>query len=90
MNLKENINRIKVLMENSSDIYYHGTDIPNFNDDELKINERGLIFFTKHKEIAYRYAMNFDYPERSEPDYGHVRILSYHLNVKNLILKEIN
>jgi len=44
MNLQENIKRIKVLMENSSDIYYHGTDIPNFNDDELKINERGLIF----------------------------------------------
>lgn len=86
MNLQENINRIKVLMEtnvDSSDTYYHGTDNPNFNDDELKINERGLIFFTKHKEIAYRYAMNFDYPEKSEPDYGHVRILSYHLNVKN-------
>lgn len=30
MNLQENIKRIKVLMENSSDIYYHGTDNPNF------------------------------------------------------------
>ena len=83
MNLQENIKRIKVLMENSSDIYYHGTDNSNFNEDELKVNERGLIFFTKHKEIAYRYAMNFDYPEYSAPDYNSVRILSYHLNVKN-------
>ena len=66
MNLQENINRIKVLMENSSDIYYHGTDNQEFNEDELKINERGLIFFTKHKEIAYRFAMNFDYPERNK------------------------
>lgn len=46
MNLQENIKRIKILMEtnvDSSDIYYHGTDNPNFNDDELKINERGGI-----------------------------------------------
>ena len=84
MNLKENISRIRVLMEgDKSDVYYHGTSNQDFNEDDLRPNERGLIFFTKHKEIAYRYAMDFNHLEYSEPDYNNVRILSYRLNVKN-------
>ena len=84
MTLKENINRIRVIMEaDKSNVYYHGTTDHGFDEDELRLNERGLIFFTKHKEIAYRYALDFNYPEYSAPDYNHVRILSYRLNVKN-------
>jgi hypothetical protein len=85
MNLQENINRIKVLMENSSDIYYHGTIDHSFNEEDIKPNDIGLIFFTKHREIAYRYAnhMNVKFDYHSEPDYNNSRILSYHLNVKN-------
>jgi hypothetical protein len=86
MDLKKNINRIRVIMEGEkSDLYYHGTTDHSFDENDIKPNDIGLIFFTKHKEIAYRYgsylSTTFNY--HSAPDYDNVRILRYQLNAKN-------
>ncbi len=36
------------------DVYYHGTSVEGIN--ELRLNPRGLLFFTKDLNIAHRYA----------------------------------
>ena len=52
--IREFLNEQNITTE---DIYYHGS--PNyFSVKDIKPNDKGLIFFSKDKNIAVRYATN--------------------------------
>lgn len=73
---------IEFLNEHSTkteDVYYHGS--PNyFSAKDIKPNDKGLIFFSKDKNIALRYATNDFYGNTDGDGYN---IIKAHLDVKN-------
>jgi hypothetical protein len=71
----------KILREsiNTKGIYYHGS--PNyFGIEDIIPNDKGLIFFSKDKNIARRYATDDYSGETSEDGYN---IISAYLDIKN-------
>jgi hypothetical protein len=69
----------KILRESINGVYYHGS--PNyFGIEDIRPNDKGLIFFSKDRNIARRYATNDFGGETSEHGYN---IISAHLDIKN-------
>ena len=63
----------------TEDVYYHGS--PNyFSVKDIKPNNKGLIFFSKDKNIAVRYATNDFYGNTHGDEYN---IIEARLDVKN-------
>jgi hypothetical protein len=63
---------------NTKDVYYHGSP-KFFSVKDIKPNDKGLIFFSKDKNIAVRYATNDFYGNTSGDEYN---IIKVHLDVK--------
>jgi len=71
---------------NKEDVYYHGSPY-YFSVEDIKPNDKGLIFFSKDKNIAVRYATN-DFSGNTPAD--EYNIIEAHLDVKNTFDPEEN
>lgn len=78
-NIREYLHEQKNIISENEQVYYHGSP-SYFGVDEIVPNDKGLIFFSKDKNIARRYATNDFGGNTPESEYN---IIKAYLDVQN-------